>query len=288
MLAYKFLFFILFVLAIMNEHAPTHATHTAPKASNADTLGIVQIVLLVVILLLGLTGNFGGSMSSDGIKSAVTSALKEFDFPKTAAPAAAAPAAAAPQPAAATKIDKTELETFYKTAYILGPKDAKVTIIEFSDFECPFCKRHANNGTLDTVLKTYEGKVNMIFAHFPLGFHPLAQKAGEAAECVGKQGGAEAYYAFKKAIFNEEKPTREAIKKVTATLKGVDAAAVETCIDGGEFASKVAAHMQFGQKLGVSGTPGNIVMNNESGEFQKVSGAVPATSFDAAVTALLK
>ena len=271
----------------MTEHAQTHSTHT-PKASNADTLGIVQIVLLVVILLLGLTGNFGG-VSSDQIKSAVTSALKEFDFPKTAAPAAAAPAAAAaPQPAAASKIDKAELEAFYKTAYVLGPKDAKVTIIEFSDFECPFCKRHANNGTLDTVLKTYEGKVNIIFAHFPLGFDPLAQKAGEAAECVGKQGGAEAYYAFKKALYNEEKPTREAIKKVTATIKGVDAAAVETCIDGGEFASKVAANMQFGQKLGVSGTPGNIVMNNDTGEFQKVSGAVPATSFDAAVSAYVK
>lgn len=271
----------------MNEHAPTHTTHTAPKASNADTLGIVQIVLLVVILLLGLTGNFGGTMSTDGIKSAVTSALKEFDFPKTAAPAAAAPAAA-PQPAAASKIDKAELEAFYKTAYVLGPKDAKVTIIEFSDFECPFCKRHANNGTLDTVLKTYEGKVNMIFAHFPLGFHPLAQKAGEAAECVGKQAGAEGFYAFKKALYNEASPTRDAIKKVSATIKGVDAAAVETCIDGGEFASKVAANMQFGQKLGVSGTPGNIVMNNESGEFQKVSGAVPATSFDAAVSAYVK
>lgn len=267
----------------MTEHVQTHPTHT-PKASNADTLGIVQIVLLVVILLLGLTGNFGGSMSADGIKSAVTSALKDFDFPKTAAQ----PAAAAPQPAAVSKIDKTELETFYKNGYVFGPKDAKVTIIEFSDFECPFCKRHANNGTIDTVLKTYEGKVNMVFAHFPLSFHPLAQKAGEAAECVGKQGGATAFYEFKKALYAEPSPTREAIKKVAGAIKGIDAAAVEKCIDGGEMAPRVAAAMQFGQKLGVSGTPGNIVMNNESGEFQKVSGAVPATSFDAAVSAYVK
>ncbi|USN56137.1 MAG: thioredoxin domain-containing protein [Candidatus Peribacteria bacterium] len=164
------------------------------------------------------------------MEKAVTKSLGAFDFPTAAAPTA--PTAAAPAPApAATKIDTTELASFYEKNYIDGPADAKVTIIEFSDFECPFCKRHATQGTVDQVKDKYEGDVNVVFAHFPLNFHPLAQKAGEAAECVASQGGAEAFYAFKKAIYAEDKPTRENIAKVVATIPGVDAAEVETCID---------------------------------------------------------
>ena len=60
------------------------------------------------------------------------------------------------------------------------------------------------------------------------------------------------------------------------------------CVNGGEFASKVTAQMDFGRKLGVTGTPGNIVMNNETGEFTKVSGAVPAEAFDAAISTFLQ
>lgn len=124
----------------------------------------------------------------------------------------------------------------------------------------------------------------MVYTHFPLNFHPLAQKAGEAAECVGEQGGSEAYYAFKTALFQEAKPTREAIAKVVEGLDGIDGAAVETCIDDGTYAQKVTDAMAFGRKLGVTGTPGNIVMNNETGEYEKVSGAVPATAFDSVIS----
>ena len=113
--------------------------------------------------------------------------------------------------------------------------------------------------------------MNVVFSHFPLSFHPLAQKAQEAAECVGEQGGSTAYYDFKTKLFQEAKPTREAIAKVAATIEGIDAAAVETCIDDGTYAQKVTDAMNFGRKLGVTGTPGNIVMNNETGEFVKVS-----------------
>ena len=113
--------------------------------------------------------------------------MEDFEFPAAAAPApAAAKPAAAPAPAAASKMDLKELQAFYDSSYIEGNKDAKVTVIEFSDVECPFCQRHNNNGTLDTVMEKYGDDVNVIFAHFPLSFHATAQKAGEALECAGK------------------------------------------------------------------------------------------------------
>jgi protein-disulfide isomerase len=213
---------------------------------------------------------------------------------KAAMPVAAAPAAAptpAPQPAPApevTKVDVAELEAFYKTTVVDGAKDAPVTIIEFSDVECPFCQRHANAGTVDSVVKKYEGKVNTVYAHFPLSFHANAQKAGEALECAGKVGGDEKFLSFKKALFAKGGQPSLAVIEEVAKADGLDATKMMACVNGGEFAAKVTAQMDFGRKLGISGTPGNVVMNNETGEFVKVSGAVPAEAFTPAVEQFIK
>lgn len=141
---------------------------------------------------------------------------------------------------------------------------------------------------METVRTKYAGKVNTVFAHFPLSFHPNAQKAAESLECAGKLGGDEKFTSFKKALFAKGgQPTLAVIEEV-AKAEGLDATAMMACVNGGEFAAKVAAQMEFGRKLGVTGTPGNIVMNNETGEFTKVSGAVPAEAFDAAISAFIQ
>jgi protein-disulfide isomerase len=179
------------------------------------------------------------------------------------------------------------LQAFYGESYVKGNPDAKVTILEFSDFECPFCKRHDNQGTLEQVIEKYGDDVNVIFSHFPLSFHPLAQKAQEASECIGEQGGSDAFYAFKKAVFAEPKPTREAITKVAGNIEGIDVDAMETCIDEGKYAQKVTDAMNAGRKWGVTGTPGNLVIDNENGTLTKVSGAVPASAFDGPIGTIL-
>jgi protein-disulfide isomerase len=154
-----------------------------------------------------------------------------------------------PQPVAATSIALSELEGFLETAYVSGNKDAKVSVIEFSDVECPFCIRHVNNGTLDQVNEKYGDDVNVIYAHFPLSFHPLAQKAGEAIECAGDLGGEEVFFSYKKALFAKGgKPTLDVIETV-ATEQELDAVAFMECVNGGEFAQKVQDQMAFGRKL---------------------------------------
>lgn len=257
--------------------------HTPTQWNN--TLQIVNTVLLAGVLILWLTGAFGGGsdgLTKDDVKAVVADAIKT-------APAAQPTQPTQPAQPSATAPSKDEILAFYKTSYVEGPKDAKVTIFEFSDFQCPFCKRFSTAGTIDAVLKKYEGKVNKVFAHFPLtNIHPLAQKAAEAAECVGEQGGDTAFYEFGTKIFAEAQPDAATIVKVAGTIKGVDAKKVETCMTEWKYTAKVQAQQAFGAKLGVTGTPGSIVFDHESGEIQKVSGAVPAEAFDGPVAAMIK
>ena len=263
----------------------------------ANTVSVINLVLLIVILVLGLTWKFAGPSvvgSANGwlTKGDVAEIVKEAM--DDAQPAAAAPTPAptptpTPAPApAATTINTDELQEVYETVFFEGNQDAKVTVIEFSDVECPFCQRHTNNGTLDQVREKYGDDVSTVFMHFPLSFHPNAQKAGEAIECAGKLAGGEGFTSYKKALFAKGgKPTLDVIE-ATATEEGLDAASFMECVNGGEFAQKVTDQMAFGRSLGVTGTPGNIVMNNETGEYVKVSGAVPASAFDAAISSFLQ
>lgn len=263
----------------------------AKEGLNNNSVGLITLVLVVALFVLSLVGMFpsdDSKLTKEDVASIVKNELAKVNVAWDApAPQPAAPAPAptpAPQPAAPSNIEVAELEDFYSDSYIKWSEDAKVTIIEFSDFECPFCARHATQGTLDQVIEKYGDDVNVVFSHFPLSFHPLAPDAQEAAECVGEQGGATAFYDFKEKLFAAGgKPDRATISNVLGQIDGIDAAAVETCIDDGTYTQKVNDMMAFGRQLGVTGTPGNIVMNNETGEFVKVSWAVPAASFDAAI-----
>lgn len=250
---------------------------------NNQTLQIVTLIAVIITLVLWVTWNFNwasDSVTKQDIELIVKNAIEKQ------LPAPSAQPNPTPQPS--EKIAPSEFKTFYDSSYIKWNKDAKVTIIEFSDFECPFCKRHDNQWTLEQVLSKYWDDVNVIFAHFPLDFHQLAQKAQEAAECIWEQWWSDAYYAFKKWLFAKEKPTREAISEVAWMIDGIDVNALGACIDQGKFAQKVADSMAFWRKLWVTGTPWNVVVNNETGEFTKVSGAVPSNAFDSSISSFLQ
>jgi protein-disulfide isomerase len=146
-----------------------------------------------------------------------------------------------------------------------GPEDAPVTIVEFSDFECPFCKRI--HPTLKQVLDTYEGKIRLVYRHLPLtNIHPNAQKAAEASLCAHEQG---EFWAMHDAIFEGTGGLAVASLKATAADIGLDTEAFAQCLDSGDKADEVAADMAVARELGLSGTPALFI----NGRY--LSGAQP-------------
>lgn len=166
--------------------------------------------------------------------------------------------------------------------HIRGNPNAKVSVIEYSDYECPFCARH--HPTMQQVMDEYGDDVNWVYRHYPLSFHPNAQMTAEASECVNEQGGNDAFWAytdllFEKGVANKTKDDFIAY----AGEVGVDTDEFVNCLDSGKYTQHVKDDMAGGSAAGVSGTPGNIVVNNETGDKQLVSGAQPFASFQSVI-----
>jgi len=199
-------------------------------------------------------------------------------------PADTGDAAAAGEP---TYIEADQLAQILDGAYIKGNADAPIVWLEYSDLECPYCKRLHDAGSIDEVMEQYGDQVAFSFKHYPLSFHPLAARGAEAAECAAEMGGSDAYYAFVEEVFAQGTPT-EAIMKSAATAAGLDADAVLACADEGKYADKVQAQMSEGQNtFGVTGTPGNVLINVETGEYRVIAGAYPTSEFVANIESML-
>ena len=146
-----------------------------------------------------------------------------------------------------------------------GPEDAPVTIVEFSDFECPFCKRI--HPTLKQVMDAYDGKVRLVYRQLPLtSLHPNAQKAAEASLCAHDQG---KFWAMHDAMFESSGGLAVASLKATAADIGLDTAEFARCLDSGEKADEVATDLAAARELGLSGTPALFI----NGRY--LSGAQP-------------
>lgn len=132
-----------------------------------------------------------------------------------------------------------------------GPENAKVTLVEFLDFQCPFCKRY-NDQTLPRLQAVYGAKVRFVDLNFPLSIHPLAQKAAEAAECATAQG---KFWEFRDVLFrNQSALDIDSLKRYARDLQ-LDEGRFETCLDGGEGAAKVKDDVDEGDSDGVTATP---------------------------------
>jgi len=165
--------------------------------------------------------------------------------------------------------------------HVRGKKDARITLVEYSDFECPFCKRH--HPTIKKILETYPNDVNVVYRHFPLSFHPNAMPAAVASECVAEIGGQDAFWKFHDQIFEGTSFDFVAIAKGI----GIDEAKFTACTSSGKYETKISDQMTGGSNAGVNGTPGNILVDNESGKTQLISGAVPFESFKSAIDGML-
>jgi len=136
---------------------------------------------------------------------------------------------------------------------VLGDQNAPVTIIEFSDFECPFCGRFFSN-TLPQLTREYidTGKVKLVYRDFPLSFHPNAQKAAEAGECADDQG---KFWEMHDKIFENQKAMSVVDLKSYAASLGLDTSEFNSCLDSGKHAKEIQKDISDGSKYGASGTP---------------------------------
>ncbi len=195
----------------------------------------------------------------------------------TAGTGAAAPSAADPAaPAGPTAEQLKSMPEVSDDDWIRGNKDAKITLVEYSDLECPFCQRF--HPTMVQVLKDYGDDVRWVFRHYPLPFHSFAQKASEAAECAGKSGGNDAFWKFidlyyEKTLANGTGYPQEKLAELAAEA-GANKDEVQKCIDSEEMKTKVSEQMTAGSSAGISGTPGTIIVT-EDGPQELIPGALP-------------
>ena len=155
----------------------------------------------------------------------------------------------------------------------LGDPKAPVTIIEFSDFQCPFCLRVAP--TLKKVRETYGDKVRIVWKDFPLtAIHPQAFKAGEAGRCAAEQG---KFWEYHDQLFGHQQALQPADLKTHATTVGLDASKFDSCLDASKHAELVRNGVAQGTKLGINSTP-TVFVNG-----RRVSGAQPYEVFAALI-----
>ncbi len=151
----------------------------------------------------------------------------------------------------------------------LGPADAPVTLVEFSDFQCPFCQRV--EPTLKRLRETYGDKLRIVWKDYPLTqIHPDAFKAGEAAHCAAEQG---KFWEYHDRLFaNQQALQADSLKKYAADL-GLDAAKFGACVDTSKYGDRVREGVAQGSRLGVSSTP-TVFING-----RLLSGAHPYETF---------
>ncbi len=147
--------------------------------------------------------------------------------------------------------------------------------------ECPFCAKLHNDGTPDEISEKFGDDINFVFKHFPLDFHPNAQKAAEALECMNEQNPAVVHDIIKASYtqYGNNNFDYDGFVQIAAD-NGIDTTALASCVDAGTYTQKVLDQMQQGQDLfGITGTPGNVLINNATGEYVVISGAYPADTF---------
>src|SRR6266481_6439118 len=183
------------------------------------------------------------------------------------------------QEASARKTTPADLEKQEVAAKVAEPSDeeiqkvydankAQLTIIEFSDYQCPFCGRAES--TVDEVMKHYGNKVRLVYRDFPLPMHPLARPASEAASCANAQG---KFWEYHATLFANQTALGEDQLKVYAKNVGLDAAKFDQCLKDKPFKAAIDKDVADGEKVGVNGTPAFFING------RMLSGALPFDKF---------
>jgi len=173
----------------------------------------------------------------------------------------------------------------------MGDKSAKVTMVEFSDYQCPLSSQHFNwtmRQIVDEYIKT--GKLKYVFRDFPIeSIHPLALKAAEGALCSGEQG---KYWEMHDRFFRNQMSIEAKVLPLHALMLGLDVPKFQECLDSGKYPAKIRESVAEGEKAGLQGTPGFFLGLTDQNSpklrvITYVDGAQPYTVFKEAIDKLL-
>lgn len=237
------------------------------KEKSNFLLGITTSV--AIISLIGFI-----VMSVAYVKKDGSDIADNTDTARDAAPTAQnnPPPTPPPTPPPAAKVDIAVTDS----DHIRGDKNAPITIIEYSDFQCPFCQRF--HDTMKQVMEAYPNDVRWVYKHFPLdSIHPYARGAAEASECAGDQ---DKFWEFTDILYANQSSIKPDYFSEVAKDLGLNTKTFDDCLSSGKYASLVTDQFNEGRQNGVTGTPGNFING------QIVKGAVPFSQMQTMIDSL--
>jgi len=173
--------------------------------------------------------------------------------------------------------------------HVNGERNARILLFEYSDLECPYCKRF--HPTAQQIVDTYKGQVAWVYRHLPLAFHANAKKEAEASECANELGGNLAFWDFLDALFIKTTSGGTGIAlsdlPTLATEIGLNKIEFVDCLENEKYAQRVKRDMDTAALLGVNGTPGNIILDTKTGKTKLMPGAYPYEDFKKAIDEML-
>lgn len=179
---------------------------------------------------------------------------------------------------------KAVVEEIVASNPVRGDKNARFTILEYTELHCPYCQRHAQAGTINSVLEAFPGEVNSVSRHYIIHGQSALELAA-AMECIWELNPDVYYNAFEKA-FDAYPVDMDGLKNIAIEL-GVNESDLNTCIDEWRYTQAVEDMMnQWWKLFGVSWTPGNVIIDRETGKFEVVPGAYPADTFIEKINAM--
>lgn len=200
------------------------------------------------------------------------------------------PQVATPPPAQPPSQEAKDVPKVTKDDHVRGDRNSRIALIEYSDIECPFCKRF--HPTAQQVIDNYKGDVMWVYRHYPLSFHANAQKEAEGSECAGELGGPDIFWKYLDTVYERttSNGTGFALDKLVplAVELGINETKFQECLDSNKYAAHVKEDMDGGSKAGVTGTPGNILLDTKTGKTRLIPGAVPYETISAAIDEMLK
>jgi protein-disulfide isomerase len=236
---------------------------------------LVALPLAALLALAALTASAEGITREQGDQI-----LTELRALRSAIDGLRAPAAPTPPP-------PRDLEVSVSGGYVIGRADAPVTLVQFTDYQCPYCARFFRNA-LPTLREQYidSGKLKMIVRDLPLEFHEHAAAAAHATRCAGEQG---KFMAMHDVLYTNAAKLDPVNFSGYAGAAGLDTKAFDACMKDGRYHEAIAAEARETQALGITGTPTFVLGRERDGKVkgQQILGAQPATVFAAEINRLL-